>query len=154
MTEIAPWLSDESNQKDSHGVHSIDHEHSHLPMNESICIEEGSGNCDDRIKVLEEITKKLEQKLRSLEIKQKDKENRIRVDNLFHNNLSELKESKDLSDGSKDIKTNAGTVNIERFRTLEGRQAFQQSKFSSLDIVFGGSSSSMWSKGENMILNA
>ena len=152
VTEIAPWLSDENSQNDSHRIHSVGHKHSLLTVNDSACIVEAA-IYEDRIKFLEEITRKLDQKVRSLETKHKEKENRNRGDNLYSENLSELKENKDMAvanDVNKDLKLSGGGVNIERFRTLEGRQAFQQSKFSSLDIVFGGSSSSVWSKGRNL----
>ena len=152
VTEIAPWLSDENNQNDGHRVHSVSHRHSLLQANDAAYIVE-SANYEGRINFLEEITRKLDQKVRNLETKQKEKESRNRGDNLHSGSLSELKESKDVamaSDTNKDLKTNGGGVNIERFRTLEGRQAFQQSKFSSLDIVFGGSSSSVWSKGTKL----
>ena len=152
VTEIAPWLSDENNQNDDHHTMDDKNVHSHLSINQSICPDE-SGDYEARMKHLEEVTRMLEQKVRNLELKQKDKENRTRSDNFFpSSSLSDLKDSRDTphigvnSNDNKDAKS--GGVNIERFRTLEGRQAFQQSKFSSLDIVFGGSSSSVWSKGD------
>lgn len=141
VTEIAPWLSDESNISDHHRsdpkLDDAAKEH------DSNCTYGNGGQFESRIQDLEEMTRKMEQKIKSLECKQKEKET-FTTRSLSTGSFTEMRDIKDLSD-LKDSK--AGGMNIERFRTLEGRQAFQQSKFSSLDVVFGGSSSSIWSKG-------
>lgn len=148
VTEIAPWLSDENASSDSHHLGVNDHKPSHL----SNCVNEIS-DYEERIGNLEEITRRLEQKVRNLETKQKDKDIRNRPDNIFSGPFSDLKETKDISQVNENKDMKSGALNVERFRTLEGRQAFQQSKFSSLDMVFGGSSSSVWSKGKLLLSN-
>lgn len=145
VTEIAPWLSDDNNISDQHRTNISDLKLSDAAKQlESSSIYGNGGQFESRIQDLEEITRKMEQKIKNLEGKQKEKES-FSTRSLSSGSFTDLKDVKEINE-SKDTK--AGGMNIERFRTLEGRQAFQQSKFSSLDIVFGGSSSSIWSKGK------
>lgn len=146
VTEIAPWLSDDNNISDHQRTNVSDLKLNEVAKHhESNCSYGSGGQFESRIKDLEEMTRKMERKIKNLEGKQKEKES-FSTRSLSSGSFTDLKDVKEINE-SKDTK--AGGMNIERFRTLEGRQAFQQSKFSSLDVVFGGSSSSIWSKGES-----
>jgi uncharacterized coiled-coil protein SlyX len=148
VTEIAPWLSEDNNISDHHRTNISDLKlNEAAKQHESSCMYGNGSQFESRIQDLEEMTRKMEQKIKNLESKHKEKES-FSTRSLSSGSFTDLKDVKENNE-SKDSK--AGGMNIERFRTLEGRQAFQQSKFSSLDVVFGGSSSSIWSKGEPLL---
>lgn len=151
VTEIAPWLSDESNEGVGHHFSSSNTEISSTSaQNKSHGINSNYGLYEERIQDLEETSRRMETKLKFLEGRQKEKETlgKVKNDGLFVGNFPDPKEDKIANQNSDSKDAKSGGLSVERFRTLEGRQAFQQSKFSSLDIAFGGSTSSIWSKGK------
>lgn len=156
VTEMAPWLSEDKKIIDNHTtckyLHldeklnsppEINQQNDHL-IHQSIQFEE-------KIRNLEDMIKRMDVKVKNLESKQKEMNNihKSKSENSLLSNINfEKRNDQPKIDLVKENqKDKNGTLNIERFRTLEGRQAFQQSKFSSLDTVFGGSSSLLWSKG-------
>jgi hypothetical protein len=76
VREIAPWLSEESTNNDSHRSHMADIKFSRPnPGNEADCINGDCGTYDDRIKDLESVVSRMELKIKNLEGKHKEKEN-------------------------------------------------------------------------------
>ena len=76
VREIAPWLSEESTNNDSHRSHMADIKFSRPnPGNEPDCINGDCGTYDDRIKDLESVVNRMELKIKNLEGKHKEKEN-------------------------------------------------------------------------------
>lgn len=151
MTEIAPWLSDENSQAGCHhSGTSITEINGSSPQQESNGIAGNYRHYEERIQDLEDFSRRMELKLASMENKQKEKESvrKVKNDGLFPGNFPDPKEEKIANQNSDSKEAKSGGLSVERFRTLEGRQAFQQSKFSALDIAFGGSSSSIWNKGK------
>lgn len=76
VREIAPWLSEENTNNDNHRSNITDMKFNRSnPGTEPDCINGDFGSHDDRIKDLESIVSKMEQKIKNLEGKHKEKEN-------------------------------------------------------------------------------
>jgi hypothetical protein len=156
VTELAPWLSDDKKETNNHTTYKdlrTDEKLSILPeitQQKDDLIYQNS-QFEEKIRNLEEMIKRMDSKVKKLESKQKEIYNihKSKSENSLLSTINFEKKTDVKIDPIKvNLKDKNGTLNIERFRTLEGRQAFQQSKFSSLDNVFGGSSASLWTKGE------
>lgn len=76
VREIAPWLSEENTNNDNHRSHITEIKFNRSnPSTEPDCINGDSGNYYERIKDLESVVSKMEQKIKNLEGKHKEKEN-------------------------------------------------------------------------------